>query len=131
MTELQEQISLIKQARMHPICRTYLLAFSNGGKRSKITGAHMKMSGQVKGTPDLFLAYPSGKFHGLFIELKRPASKIPGHKSRSKGELTAEQMIMIKYLNDAGYKATVAYGAEQAWKIITEYLANGNGKNPI
>lgn len=124
MTEEQEQISLIQQAAYHPICKKYLFAIPNGGKRHIVTATKLKAQGVKAGVPDLLLAYPSGVYHGLFIELKRRAkSKLEGG-SRGRGTLTAEQMIMLKYLNDVNYLAQVAYGAEQAWKIITDYLDN-------
>lgn len=122
MTEEQEQITLVQRASYHRICKDYLFAIPNGGKRHLVTAMKLKKQGVKPGIPDLFLAYPTNKFHGLFIELKRRAQTKAEGGSRSKGSLTVDQMIMIKQLNHVGYMATVAYGADEAWKIITEYL---------
>lgn len=124
MTETQEQISLMQQAAFHPICKNYLFAIPNGGKRHIVTALSLKRQGVKAGVPDLLLAYPSGRYHGLFIELKRRAQTKAQGGAKPKGTLTDDQVIVMKYLNDVNYLAQVAYGAEQAWKIITDYLEN-------
>lgn len=115
MTEKQEQTALITRAYYHPITKDYLWASANGGSRHPWEGRSLKLQGVKAGIPDLFLAYPSGEFHGLFIELKRLKPK--------RGILTAEQIIMLNRLKKVGYAVHVAYGWEDAWKIIKSYLA--------
>lgn len=114
MTEKQEQITLIKRAAYNAITRDYLFAIPNGGMRHPIEAHNLKLQGVKAGIPDLMLAYPSNNYHGLFIELKR--------NSPRKGLISAEQAIWLHRLQNAGYLATVAYGWEDAWKIITNYL---------
>ncbi len=70
--------------------------------------------GLKKGFPDNFIAVARGKWHGLFIELKRVKKCL---SVRSK-----EQREWIKQLNSAGYKALFCYGAEEAKKAVEEYL---------
>ena len=74
----------------------------------------LERQGMKKGFPDNFIAEPSGKWHGLFIELKR-AKKSLSHKS-------PEQRKWIKALNEKGYKAAFCYGAEEAKRVVLEYL---------
>ncbi len=76
--------------------------------------AELERQGLKKGFPDNFIAEPSGKWHGLFIELKR-AKKSLSHKS-------PEQRKWIKALNEKGYKAAFCYGAEEAKRVVLEYL---------
>ena len=71
----------------------------------------MKAAGLAKGFPDLFIPVPNKGHHGLFIELKA-----------SKGKVSEEQEEWLAYLNKMGYKAVVAYGLEQAVKVVEEYL---------
>lgn len=74
MSEAQEQCKLIKwadkcvQMKIHPEL-SMLYAVPNGGRRDKAEAAHLKRQGVRAGVPDLCLAVPKGKYHGLYIEL--------------------------------------------------------------
>ena len=74
----------------------------------------LERQGMKKGFPDNFIAESNGKYHGLFIELKR-AKK---HLSR----VSKEQREWVKALNKNGYAAYVCYGAEAAKKVVLEYF---------
>lgn len=78
---------------------------------------------QHRGYPDLFIAEPRGKYHGLFLEVKRPGVKV--HKRD--GELVAdkhirEQESTLQELRERGYSAEFACGFDEAKKIIDGYL---------
>lgn len=83
----------------------------NGGSRNKIEAAHLKQQGVKAGVPDLCLPVSRGEYHGLYIELKY-----------GKNKPTENQKRWIKLLRSQNYKAEVAYGWEEASKIILEYL---------
>lgn len=90
-----------------------LLAIPNGGKRSKIEAAIMQGEGVVAGAPDLVLAYPSGEFHGLYIEMK----------CQRKGSTpTNEQFLIHAYLRSVGYAVAVPTTFEEFQQAVTEYL---------
>jgi len=80
-----------------------IAAIPNGGHRHKVTAMKMKMEGQSKGFPDLFI--PELK---LFIEMKRQKG----------GVLSQDQKDWIAYLNTIGYDAHVCKGAEAAKELI-------------
>jgi hypothetical protein len=83
----------------------------NGGFRYKATAAAMKRQGVRPGVPDLCLPVARGRFHGLYIELKR------------KGEGPTEaQCGWISELNRQGYYACVCEGWEAARETILGYL---------
>ena len=63
------------------------------------------------GVPDLFLPCPRREYCGLWIEMKA-----------EKGRLSALQGEWIQWLNEAGYRAVVCYGAQQAIDEIERYL---------
>lgn len=90
---------------------TYLHHIPNGGARSPRQAAVLKKAGLVRGIPDLFLPYPAGPFHGLYVELKTGRNKP-----------TPEQLEFIEYANRAGYRAVVCYGAEAAINAIQDYI---------
>lgn len=116
VSEHSEQCALFKIALTNPICRRYLWASANGGSRHILEARNLKRAGVKKGVPDIQLAYPSKGYHGLFIELKR---RYPIH-----GVITPEQREVLDDLNKVGYLAEVAYGWEEAWQIITNYLGD-------
>ena len=83
----------------------------NGGSRNKVEAANLKRQGVKPGVPDIFLPVAKGNYHGLWIEMKT-----------GKNKPTAYQNTYIDYLNSNSYKAVVCYGADEAIRVITEYL---------
>ena len=104
-------------------CKTYglpgclLFAIPNGGRRDAVTGARLKAEGVHPGIPDIFLAVSDQLHHGLFIELKRP--KRPGVRA---GSPSKAQREVMQALTARGYCCKVAYGADEARKMIEWYL---------
>ena len=84
----------------------------NGGKRGKAEAVRFKAQGVKAGVPDICLPVARGKYHGLYIELKR----VKG------GRVSAAQEEYIEALRKQGYKVAVCFGMEQARDVIIEYL---------
>ena len=84
----------------------------NEGKRTNQTGMLLRSMGMHKGFPDLAILEPRGKYHGLFLELKRDKHSRP----------TQEQNAWIKALQNRGYAAAVTYGFEDTIKALNEYM---------
>ena len=84
----------------------------NEGKRSPAMAAKLKRLGLRPGVPDLFLPYPAGGFHGLWLEMKTDV-----------GRPTACQRDWIEYLRSVGYAAYICRGAGEAINAIEAYLA--------
>jgi hypothetical protein len=110
--EDSEQIALMRWAVYHPLCRDYLFHIPNGGSRNLLEAVKFKRMGVKRGIPDNFFAVPMGKYHGLWIELKR----------RIGGKLSDNQLQMMSNLTNQGYKVVIAYGWEQAVEFIESYL---------
>ena len=83
----------------------------NGNKRDKIEAAHLKRQGVRAGVPDLCLPVASGRYHGLYLELKS-----------ERGRLQDSQRVWISDLNKQGYAAYVCYGFDEAKTAIEKYL---------
>jgi len=96
----------------------YLYAIPNGGKRGKFEAARLKRQGVKAGVSDLHLALPMGRFHGLYIEMKKPIVK-----GESKPQVSAYQREWLTRASKAGYQAVVCYGAEQAKEMILNYIS--------
>lgn len=113
-TEHEEQKKLFQWAKAqsgkHPQL-TMMFAIPNGGQRNIVTATKLKAEGVKSGVPDIFLAYPSINYHGLFIEMKS-----------AKGKVSDNQKEWIAGLFQNGYMCAVCYSFDEAKKIIEEYL---------
>ena len=89
-------------------------AGTTGGRRGAIAGSRRRAEGVKSGVPDVECPISAGGFSGLHIELKR-LDGVPSDVSPS-------QKRWIERLRKCGRRAEVAYGCEEAWKIICDYL---------
>ena len=76
--------------------------------------------GCKKGVPDLFLPVPMGKYHGLFIEMKKPG-----------GLASDSQRRWNAALNVLGYLAVYCYGWEEAKNVLLRYMAQTDSGEQI
>lgn len=96
-----------------------LYAIPNGGglsggfKENRVRVSLLKAGGLRSGIPDLSLALPLGRHHGLYVEMKR----------RKGGQVADEQRHWHHLLRLAGYRVEVAKGWTEASAIIAQYLA--------
>jgi hypothetical protein len=104
------QAGIIKAVEFIPECK-WLHAIPNGGNRDAITGAMLKAEGVKSGVADLFLPYPVGVNHGLYIEVKTP-----------KGRLNMNQALFMSYARDVGYCFEVVRSVQEGVDAIRWYL---------
>jgi hypothetical protein len=104
----------------HPILFNFLIEFNNKGQEVILNNGNVKRvnfdrkSGIKRTISSLFLAYPSGGFHGMWIELKR--SRLLS------GALTKEQREWQSAMRELGYKAIVCHREQDAYDEIIAYL---------
>ena len=109
--ESTEQIILVNRIRqLYP--DVLIFAIPNGGQRSITEAVRLKAEGVLAGVPDLFLAKAGAGSHGLFIEMKR----VKG------GKISAKQQSVMEVLKHEGYAVLVAYGCDDAWPYVEQYL---------
>lgn len=82
----------------------------NEGKRSFYTGNKLKKEGLKKGVADICLPVPSGKYIGLYIEMKYGNNKV-----------TKEQLDFLYRMQALGHAVKVCYSAEEAINTIIKY----------
>ena len=73
-TEHDEQVALFQWAELNEGAMpelALLFAVPNGGYRPMTTAAQLKAEGVKAGVPDVCLPVARGRFHGLWLELKR------------------------------------------------------------
>lgn len=122
-TEHAEQVAVIQwwaiYAAAHKIDARLLMAIPNAQKFMSLARnmhaalATIRAEGFRDGVPDLLLAVPILKRHGLFVELKR-----------LDGKLKAEQHSFGMLLQSQGYAWAMAKGAKEAIRAISAYLGD-------
>lgn len=114
-TEAQEQAALFARCKAmewkYPELRL-LHHIPNGGSRNAAEAANLKRQGVKPGVPDICLSVARGRYHGLYIELKR----------RKGGRVSAAQQKFMTNLKQQGYFVIVCWGADQAYNVIIMYL---------
>lgn len=120
-TESEEQQALFQWAKykegQYPEIKL-MHHIPNEGKRTISAGAKLKREGLVSGVPDICLSVPKGKYHSLYIELKRVKYS----------KVSKEQEEYIKMLNMYDNFAIICYGWEEAAKVIEWYLKGATGQ---
>lgn len=112
-TEDTEQMQIISYCNsMSAYVPEYAMIYHipNEGKRKN--GAKLKRIGLKKGIPDLCLPVPKMGFNGLYIELKKDASK----------RASKEQREWLLKLEQQGYATSLCFGANEAINLITAYM---------
>lgn len=116
-TEEQEQIAFFEWLQYQGLIKLFAFHIPNGGSRNVIEAKKLKRMGVRKGVSDVFIPYPKGKYHGLWIEFKSLACK-----NKIDGGLIAEQKEWLINMNLLGYATSIAYSCDEATKITNDYL---------
>ena len=99
------------EALPHPVARR-CFAIPNGAIGNKRTRQlRFWREGVRSGVPDLFIAHPSGRYHGLFIEFKFGSNTTSDNQEK-----------WLKELASAGYRCAVCFSADEAWEVLLDYL---------
>lgn len=92
---------------------------------SIVQAARMKSIQGLIGYPDLFIAHPVGRWHGLFIEVKKDGHQIFTSKGVvKKDKHIQEQIDFSTKLYYRGYAAYFGYSFDSIKDIIDKYLNN-------
>ena len=114
LTEHDEQKRVIAWAEQMSLkwpALKLLYAVPNMGKRTIGAAKYLIAEGMRKGVPDLVLPVPKNGYGALYIEMKRKG-----------GRVAPEQEAWRLALNKAGNLAVVCWSADEAIKVLTEYL---------
>lgn len=85
-----------------------------------IRAGRLKAEGMKNGVHDTFLPVKRGCFSGLYIEMKKRSEKPV--KETSKGGLNDDQIAFGKFVTEQGFLWVCAYGWEEAWSYLEQYL---------
>ncbi len=110
LSERQEQSRFVKWLKDSGY---WVNASPNAGKRSAVTGHNLNVMGMSSGFPDIEVPFPSGGYHGFYVEMKK----------KEGGKLSENQIKWLTYLRSVGYYAEEAKGFEQARQMFLDYLS--------
>lgn len=113
-SEHQEHVTFAHYLRLQ---RIPFIHIPNEGKRSAKTGFHLLQMGLRPGASDFFIARPTSKHHGLFVEMKRNA-----HYSFSAKKKWINQEMFLHEMIESGYAGSICYGAYAAIRVFELYL---------
>lgn len=115
-SEDTEQIAVIQwatyQMNVYPELK-WLHHCPNGGSRNRNEAVKLKQMGVKAGVSDLCLLYPKGIYCGLYIEMKFGDNR-----------QQASQKEFLADMAEAGHFVATCYSAEEAIKVIKEYLTH-------
>ena len=89
--------------------------------QSQLVRKKMKEAGLIPGIPDISLPVPRSGYHGLYIELKRKKWRDKDGKIRY-SSTSKDQVKVIAFLRENGYRVDICEGADEAKKAIVGYL---------
>lgn len=95
-------------------------AVPSGGERAQVVGTMMKGAGVRKGVWDICLAFPRGRHHMGYIEMKRPV-----YRNRKAQGLSQDQIAFGKAQLACGNYMQVAFDWTEARDFTMAYLALG------
>ena len=118
-TENQEQRALVQWIRIHSILRDFIVKLNNEGKRNQFQGYNLKRMGMMPGASDLFLAYPTARHHGLWLEVKQNRKYKPSEKTKSS---FVAQKLFLERMISVGFAGEFCYGFDHGRRVIESYL---------
>jgi hypothetical protein len=120
--EDKTQIAILEWLEMrYPHVREFVIKIDNEGKRSILGHVIAKRAGLKKGASDLFIAYPMGNCHGLFLEIKADNWRCKGEAERNH---VNGQLEFIEKMRQRGYAAEFIIGVDEGIRVLASYLGN-------
>lgn len=92
-------------------------AIPNGGERDVIVAGRMKAEGVKAGVWDVFIPVPCGKWHGMYIEFKKPK-----RRREEDGGVSDKQREFGIAMHRLDYYTCVAYTWEEAFNATVAYI---------
>ena len=114
-----EQILFIQWCRLHedvyPQLR-WVHHIPNGGRRDAKEAAVLKQMGVKAGVSDIHFPYPSGRYIGMYIEMKY-GTNLP----------SKEQQEFMREMELVGHYCCICYSAAAAVRAVEEYMNLSGG----
>jgi len=117
--ESEVQVAALEWLGLYcPKARDAIIMIGNDGKRSAAGHVLAVRLGMYVGASDLLLAWPNGKYAGLFLEVKPPGWKA----TPSKMLHHQRQLNFIEHMKSLGYAGGVGVGLDGCVEVLKDYL---------
>ena len=120
LEHVEQKLVIAYLKRAYPKLKGCYWATPNGAmlkgnalQRARQT-SKLKAEGMLNGVADLSIMVARGKYHGLFIEMKRSGA--------TASSLSTYQKDFLKRMKKNGYAAEWCAGHEEAIKVLDKYL---------
>lgn len=117
--EAKVQIALLEWLKLfHPEAREHVIKLDNEGRRS-LVGLQLSIAqGLHSGASDIFLAWPTTRYAGLWLEIKKEKWKmVPSNQ-----EHTERQLLFLNKMIKRGYHGAMGVGIDSCIDIVKSYL---------
>ena len=119
--EQRTQVALCSYIeRKLPDVTPFVIKIDNEGIRSIAGHVLAKRMGLNKGASDLFIAWPTETYHGLFIEVKPEGYKLPN--TIKVGSHIYNQIRFQTRMHEKKYCARIICGIDEGIDTIDEYF---------
>jgi hypothetical protein len=117
------QKALVKYIKLqYPFAKDYIVMIGNGGKKTAQAHLLAAKMGERKFASDLFIAWPTKYYYGLWLEIKKGSWKItPSNKKHTDGQIS-----FLEDMKKVGYQGDMAVGVDHGKEIIDDYFKAGN-----
>lgn len=117
--EWDTQVASLKWLRLNYLdAYNSVIKINNESKRSIIGRKMDKAAGLHAGASDLFIAYPTQQFHGLWLEIKPEGWKL----TPSKKPHYDRQVAFIMKMRKMNYWGDMGIGIDECIFIMDKYL---------
>ncbi len=105
-------------SKYHPEASKHVVKIDNEGVRTKVGHYIAKRAGLHVGASDLFIAWPTLKYSGLWLEIKRDGWTC----TASDKDHVDRQITFINKMIMRGYAGALGVGIDECIKIVMNYL---------
>lgn len=117
--EDKTQMAILDFCRLvYPQLYECRLKIHNEGQRAKSTNKFLQRLGFRTGASDLFFAYPTRQYPGLWMEIKRDGWKL----TKAQEEHVDRQKAFLAQQERNGYMAKFVVGIEEGIAALHEYM---------
>ena len=112
-------INILEYCKLaHPRLYSSVIKIHNEGNRSRSTNILLPRLGFRVGASDLFFAFPTASYPGLFMEIKKDGWKF----TKAQEEHIKRQQAFIEQMNANVYLAESAIGTDAGIALIEKYM---------